>query len=328
MGFFFDWIALQLGKLNSRKRNPTPSVSFVGGVSDADTCVNNSSQSASETPPTQFLDAGKLLATTFVRSVELHDKLGSTNDRAIELARDPNVELPALVVARWQTAGRGRGRKAWWSDEGALTFSLLIDAIRMGIQPANWPQLSLATAVAACDAIGLRIAKCGVRIEEPNSKLSLGIKWPNDVWADGRKISGILIESPGGSTRAKDRVIIGIGINVNNSWHDAPGDVGQLGTSLFDLTDRTHDLQLFLIDLLHCLTSRFEQLSACDPELIRAWQTLDLIAGQTITLETDGRRIEGECVEIARDGALVLETVFGSQRFFSGTARLVDRSLT
>ena len=100
-----------------------------------------------------FLDADAIRAATFVRHVEIHDTLGSTNDRAAELARDPNVELPALVVARQQTAGRGRGDNTWWSADGALTFSVLLDTVAFGISASNWPQLSLATAVAVCDAL-------------------------------------------------------------------------------------------------------------------------------------------------------------------------------
>ena len=103
--------------------------------------------------PDAYLDADAIRAATFVRHVEIHDTLGSTNDRAAELARDADIELPALVAARHQTAGRGRGKNTWWSADGALTFSVLLEPAALGISTANWPQLSLATAVAVCDAL-------------------------------------------------------------------------------------------------------------------------------------------------------------------------------
>src|SRR4051794_30035368 len=106
---------------------------------------------------TTYIDADEIRASTFIRHVEMHESLGSTNDRAIELARDAKIELPALVVARVQTAGRGRGKNVWWSADGALTFSVLLNPGDLGISTANWPQLSLATAVAVCDAISVEL---------------------------------------------------------------------------------------------------------------------------------------------------------------------------
>jgi len=98
--------------------------------------------------PDAYLDADEIRASTFIRHVEIHETLGSTNDRAAELARDADIELPALVAARHQTAGRGRGSNTWWSDDGALTFSIILDPTAFGISAAKWPQLSLTTAVA------------------------------------------------------------------------------------------------------------------------------------------------------------------------------------
>lgn len=69
--------------------------------------------------PDPYLDADAIHAATFARHVEIHETLGSTNDRAAELARDAAINLPAPIVARHQTAGRGRGDNKWLSTEGA-----------------------------------------------------------------------------------------------------------------------------------------------------------------------------------------------------------------
>jgi len=293
-----------------------------------------------------MFDPAQLRAATFVRHVEIHDTLGSTNDRAAELARGADIELPALVVARRQTAGKGRGRNTWWSADGALTFSVLIDAATTGVLPTNWPQLSLATAVAVCDALAEELsvtsrqragssadpaglgdepARCTGLGDEPalvHPQSRLGIKWPNDVFVDGRKICGILIESPGGSAPAKDRLIIGIGINVNNSWRGAPQEAGPSGTAICDVTGRPHDLPAVLARVLIAIESRIAQLRTHGTQLKYDWQRLNLLVGQTVLVESNGRRMEGECLEIAQDGALVVDSVFGQQRFYSGTVRL------
>jgi BirA family transcriptional regulator, biotin operon repressor / biotin---[acetyl-CoA-carboxylase] ligase len=277
-----------------------------------------------------FLDIDVLRSTTIIRHVETHDLLGSTNDRAMELARQlPADELPAIVAARVQTAGRGRGRNEWWSAEGALTFSLLIEPAALGIDQAAWPQLSLTTAVAVCDALELRIADCGLRIgaENPQSEIQnpkpwLGIKWPNDVFLDGGKVCGILIESPGGAAPAKDRLIIGVGINVNNSWLGAPPGAAHNGVALCDVTGQRHELQAILIAVLRATAGRIDQLRTRDPQLIRAWQDRDLLAGQVVEVIADDR-IEGVGIEIAHDGALVVDSLTGRQRFVSGSVRVV-----
>ena len=259
-----------------------------------------------------MFDAEQIRLATFARHVEIHDTLGSTNDRAAKLARSGDIELPALVVARHQTAGKGRGRNTWWSADGALTFSVLIDSASMGVLPANWPQLSLATAVAVCD---------GLRGELHQVGTSLGIKWPNDVLLDGGKVCGILVESPGGAAPAKNRLILGIGINVNNAWRAAPREAGASGTALCDVTGRQHNLQAVLVRVLEAMATRIAQLRSHDTQLIHDWQRLDLLAGRTIRIERDGRRIAGECRGIGQDGALIVDTAYGHHRIFSGTVR-------
>jgi BirA family biotin operon repressor/biotin-[acetyl-CoA-carboxylase] ligase len=206
--------------------------------------------SASKTTPSAFLNADEIRAATFVRHIEIHDTLGSTNDRAAELARDPHIELPALVVARHQTAGRGRGQNKWWSADGALAFSLLLDPAAFGIRTENWPQLSLATAAAVRDALEKEL------LSEPSR---LRIKAPNDVLLDGRKVCGILIDAPGGGAPAKNRVIIGIGINVNNSWRESPRELDAKGTALCDATGRRHDLARVLVEVLRAVQNRLGQ---------------------------------------------------------------------
>jgi BirA family biotin operon repressor/biotin-[acetyl-CoA-carboxylase] ligase len=264
--------------------------------------------------PDGFLDSNGIRERTFVRYVELHDTLGSTNDRAAKLARDEQVELPALIAARQQTAGRGRRDHQWWSAEGALTFSLLLEPAALGIEVRNWPQLSLTTAVAVCDAIGLHLA------EGANTASRVSIKWPNDVLIDGRKVAGILIESPGGAEPAKDRLIVGIGINVNNSWANAPSHISADGTAICDATNHQHRLQAVLTDVLRALESRFLQLRDEDAELVQAWQELNALRGRRVFIEAP-RRIEGECLEVSEDGALVVVTSNGAERIHSGSVR-------
>jgi len=259
-----------------------------------------------------FLDAAYLRANTFIRHVEIYDELGSTNDHAATLAGDSRLALPALIAARRQTAGRGRGQNSWWSADGALTFSILLEPATLGIRTTDWPRLSLTTAVAIIDAMTKEL--------NPQSPPPFAIKWPNDVFLNDAKIAGILIESPGGPPPAKNRLIIGVGINVNNSWRNPPPELDANGAALCDFTGYHHDLQHILTNMLQSLHSRMDQLVDEVPQLPATWQQLSWLTGRNVKIE-GASTISGACLGIDTDGALLVQDTHHIHRIFSGTAR-------
>jgi BirA family transcriptional regulator, biotin operon repressor / biotin---[acetyl-CoA-carboxylase] ligase len=257
------------------------------------------------------------LVPDFIRHVEIHDELPSTSDRAIQLTLFEALETPALIVAHRQFAGRGRGTHAWWSADGALMFSLILEPAAHGIAVNDWPKLSLTTAVAVCDAAQMEVPDTAVQI-----------KWPNDVLVDGRKVAGILLESPGGAAPAKNRLVIGVGINVNNSWRDAPNEAGTRGTALCDVTRRQHDPQAILVAFLNGFDKRLHQFGHADVELPRAWQKLSWLTGKQIEVEVAGQTLSGNCLGIADDGALLLQTPHAVEQVYSGSVRAIAQSGT
>src|SRR5690606_33648753 len=133
--------------------------------------------------------------------------------------------------------GRGRGANRWWSADGALTFSLIIDA---GPIPAERrPLVSLVAGGAVCEIVAAALPAADVRL-----------KWPNDVYVAGRKAGGILVEVP---HEAPDLLVIGIGLNVNVSLRDAPEDVQQRATALCDVTGEILSINEILVAALHRL---------------------------------------------------------------------------
>ena len=276
--------------------------------------------------PDAYLDADEIRASTFVRRVEIHETLGSTNDRAAELARDADIKLPALVAARHQTAGRGRGSNTWWSDDGALTFSIILDPTAFGISAANWPQLSLATAVAICNALAFELnPKSGRSLsaaaESPKS-VDLAIKWPNDIMLDDRKLCGILIESPGGLAPAKDRLVLGIGININNSLRAAPRELASYAISLCDVSAMQHSPQKVLIQVLDEFERQLVRLELHDPQLPLAWQHLCWLLQKKLNAQVGRQIFAGICMGIADDGALLIETGSTITSIYGGSLRL------
>lgn len=125
----------------------------------------------------------------------------STNAVAAQAVRDG--EAPGLVVVTdHQTAGRGRLDRSWETPSGvALTFSAVVDP---AVPDEHWPWLPLAVGVAVCEAVA------------DLTGLDAGLKWPNDVLVDDRKLAGILVE------RVAGLAVLGVGLNVHQSTLPVP----------------------------------------------------------------------------------------------------------
>ncbi|GMV94522.1 MAG: biotin--[acetyl-CoA-carboxylase] ligase [Candidatus Hydrogenedentota bacterium] len=249
------------------------------------------------------ISVARVKRETFVRSIEYHRAYPSTNTRAMEIAEDASSAVPALVITEIQTAGRGRGDNVWWSAAGALTYSLVLDLKNRQSNPLSWPTFALATAVAVCETLEAR-----------DPELEFGIRWPNDVFCGNRKICGILPELCGTS-----RLVLGIGVNVNNAMVEAPEALRQTAVSLIDLTGKRWNLTETLIALLQTLERRFD-----DPELPAAWAKRCLLRGHQVTVRFETRESTGLCKGIEPNGALLLEIGNTCERFYGGTIVRID----
>jgi BirA family transcriptional regulator, biotin operon repressor / biotin---[acetyl-CoA-carboxylase] ligase len=254
------------------------------------------------------IDVERLLNESDLAAVEYLPSVGSTQDHAHQLAADANFDrskLPLLVIADEQTAGRGRGVNRWWTGRGSLAFSLLLDPKQLGLPDRPLPQASLAVGVALIDAVQSWI-----------ESHPIGLHWPNDVFAAGRKLSGILIDVlPDG------RHILGVGLNVNNSFAAAPEEVRDRATSLVELSGRRFDRTDVLLAFSNNLSKTLAHLAADPESLGERFADLCLQVGHDLTVETSGRRTTGRCAGIDWDGALLLDTFSGRQKIYSGVLR-------
>ncbi len=268
----------------------------------------------------------KILEKTFVADVEHHAVIGSTNQRAIECAASDRVKFPLLILADRQTAGRGRGSNRWWTGPGSLAFSLLIGPeVGWASQPVQEKLPGTAGVLAGgLRSSGLISLAAGVAVVEALVPLllpdhAIGIHWPNDVMLDGRKLAGILIE-----VLSDGKLVIGIGINTNNRAADAPEEVRPRVVTLRDVTGQEHDSTELLIAILCQLERQLREL-ALSPESVAArTHELCLQRGKRLQIVQGQRRIEGRCLGIATDGALLLEIGGKPQAVHSGVVADVE----
>lgn len=141
--------------------------------------------------------------------------LDSTNTKAKQLAEE-GYPSGTLVVAEQQDAGRGRRGRDWASPRGVGIFMTLM--LKPDILPNNASMLTLVAALAVAAAI----RKCTGR--------PAGIKWPNDIVMNGKKVCGILTEMSA-QIDYVNHVVVGIGINVHNE--SFPEDIAPIATSLY-----------------------------------------------------------------------------------------------
>ena len=240
-------------------------------------------------------------------SVEYHAELSSTNARALELAADACARLPALIVAERQTTGRGRGANRWWSSTGALTFSLLLDAGEHRLPQACWPLVSLAAALAIGESLQERLPADSVQL-----------KWPNDVYLNKRKVCGILVESP---PVRPARLIVGIGINVNNSLAEAPEDVRHKATSLCDEVGQSLDREQVLEHVVDRFLREVDAIAELSSTLVARWSPVCLLSHKTVHIDCDVRQVIGRCGGIDSSGALLVETAAGIARLYAGVVK-------
>jgi len=273
----------------------------------------------------RMFDLARIDASGLVGHIDHHESLGSTSDRALELAAAGENRLPLLVLCEQQTAGRGRGTSRWWSDSGALTFSLVLEAPPLRLSAERWPQVALVAGLAVCEALASLVPRA-----------ELAVKWPNDVYLGGHKLCGILSESVPGW---RDRLVVGIGINVNNRVQGSGLSVQQVGVggresgvgpfiaaSLIDHDGIARDLTGVLVAVLDQFDRRWQELLGdAFEQAAGAYRQRCFLTGRTVTIQQAGEKnFTGVCLGIDDRGALRLRTPHGEQSIVSGTVARWD----
>ncbi|MEK3703327.1 biotin--[acetyl-CoA-carboxylase] ligase [Paenibacillus sp. FSL R7-0198] len=230
--------------------------------------------------------------TLFGRKAVLLTSTLSTQGDVLKLAEKGQAE-GAVVIAEEQTGGRGRFGRQWFSPPGkGIWMSVLL---RPDLPLQHTPQLTLLTGVAVCRAV----RAC--------SGADAGIKWPNDVLIDGRKVCGILLESTVEDHEVR-YCIAGIGVDVNFDPEDYPEDLTTIATSLKMETgqsvDRTKLTAAILTELeqLYFLYQKegFGVISAL-------WEALSVSMNREITVTNPHGVIEGKAIGLDPSGALIVE---------------------
>lgn len=214
---------------------------------------------------------------------------GSTNDCARELV-EAGAPGGTVVTAREQTAGRGRVGRVWTAPEGkALLYSAIL-------RPLDERHLLL--------PLSVPLAVCAAA-EQLRPDASCQVKWPNDIWLEGRKLAGILIEAK----PQEGWAVIGIGLNLSIAPHEFPDDLRHPAVSLFGATTETRGESRRSVPAATQVLSRHldHWVWAAEDEILTDWQRRDALRGREVSWEdgsgvADGIDDRGNLVVVAPAG--------------------------
>jgi BirA family biotin operon repressor/biotin-[acetyl-CoA-carboxylase] ligase len=240
------------------------------------------------------------VSSTILQRLSLLEQTASTNALLLQLPAE--ARHAHAVLADHQTAGKGRRGRSWQSPPGSNIYLSL--GWNFGDPAIDLACLPLAVGVAV------------VRGLECAGVAGLGLKWPNDIQAEGRKLGGILLESKplanGGIS-----VVAGVGINVSMSPESlAAQSIDQPWTTICELQDKQVDSALrdwLAGTILDQLLLSFAAFAASGfRAFLDDWQRMDLLVNQFVTVHLAEKEVHAQALGIDTNGNLLVAENFGS----------------
>lgn len=227
--------------------------------------------------------------------IEVYQEIGSTNDRAHELARQAAPD-GSIVIAEHQTAGRGRLDRRWHAPPGSsLLMSILL---RPNLAPPQAQRATMTCSLAAIRAIAQRTG------------LEATLKWPNDLHFQGKKLGGVLTELGPIREERLTYLIVGMGINVNLDPDQIP-EAMTPPISLAAAVGQRVDRFELLLALLHELDELYRTMRAgWSPH--ESWRRHLSTLGQAVRVGTRDGVMQGLAEDVDADGALLVRTESGA----------------
>lgn len=234
------------------------------------------------------------------------DSVSSTNEEARRRGRE-GAESGSVIVARRQTAGRGRLGRKWESPDGALLMSMIVRPSPGDMDKVT--RISLAAGVGVLDALDSIFHECSI-----DERAGLG--WPNDLLVDTKKIAGILCEAV--LDCDAPFVIVGIGVNVNNAVSSLPEELRDRSTSIADMGNKEYSIRAALEKTTLMLDNRIPRVvesSDAWSDTLEIWRRRCVLIGREVTISSPEAAPEKAVpTGIDDEGRLIIETENGRER--------------
>ncbi|MEN8904865.1 MAG: biotin--[acetyl-CoA-carboxylase] ligase [Clostridiales bacterium] len=250
------------------------------------------------------------LNTTIIgKNIIYYDEIDSTNIESKKMLQD-GLEEGSIIIADKQTNGRGRMGRLWHSlPNKGIWMSIILKPV---ICIEEVQKITLATAIAVAKAL----EKC--------LKIKAGIKWPNDILLDDKKVCGILTEMSAEVGRI-NYVIVGIGINVKHKKDDFAKDIIDRAISLESYLEKINSYEILDRNvIIKNILIEFDRvykyiLSFQTKKIIDIWKWYSITLGRDIKIIGENYKYNGRAINITNEGKLVVKLDDGSiKEFISG----------
>jgi len=268
------------------------------------------------TEPLNLLEQEKILKNIpaeqqgKIQEIEIFPSLDSTSSYAMQRAQSGRLDLAEnkifVCLAEQQTAGKGRRGRPWVSPFGHNVYLTIARAFNAGLSELEGLSLLIALALA--------------RVLGRNEIQGFGIKWPNDILWQGKKLAGILLEVTGDPT-GLSKVLIGLGLNVSATPHSM-AEVDQPWVDIKTIFGEEPDRNILVAEILLEIIKMIDEFEKKGFVAFKEeWDEFDALKGQEVELKTHNNQstgILGKVMGVNDQGALLLQTHKGLETFHGG----------
>jgi len=237
------------------------------------------------------------------------DTVDSTNSEA-ERQLAAGSAVPLVILARTQTAGRGRRGRTWHSPAGGNLYCTFV--FRPKLEPAHLQDFTLWMGLNVCELIS------------NFCKIDPGLKWPNDLLLSGRKAGGMLTEARIDADEIHD-LVFGLGLNLNGRTADLPRELQSTATSLAEATGAPVDLNRFAAALIGRVLGAYGTFveGGYRDKFADLWKRYDVLRGRPVSVVQGTRTVTGTTTGIDNEGSLIVRLASGrTERFRAGEVTL------
>ncbi|RRD38474.1 biotin--[acetyl-CoA-carboxylase] ligase [Leptotrichia sp. OH3620_COT-345] len=217
------------------------------------------------------------------------DEIDSTNDY---LRKNHRLEEFEVITAKKQTAGKGKRGSAWISNEGAALFSFAVENNKEGLQE----KITIFSGYAVYEILKKYIEKS---FTDSAYYQNLKFKWPNDIYYKDKKICGILCE------KIREHIIIGIGININNTDF---GMYKDKGISLFEICGKKYSVETIIKEVMSFFEEKYKSVNKNWENILEKINEESYLKGKTIKIKKEKKLGEKayKFLRIDRSGKICL----------------------
>ncbi len=260
----------------------------------------------------EFLDKEILLAeinlsaAKILSKLEIFEEIESTNQYLLENLQ-VSEKYGNVVLAEYQSHGRGRRGNPWVSPFGS---GLSLSARWHFEQPVDSPT-----------CLSLAVGCASIRVLEKLGFEGIGLKWPNDIFFQDKKLGGLLIETKGEAAGSCD-VVIGLGLNIVFP-PDFKGSINQPWIDLASIKDSFPSRNIIAAKLISELMLLLDSYMDNKVEhIVREWQEYDCMSTKRVKLILPGKEIVGQVIGVDNDGALLMSVNGSIRKFTAGEISL------